>query len=220
MHPFGIPGVGESPEHPCGELRSHDAPGADARPVAAREDVRVSPDPRAPHGIARLEAATRHYLPDLVYGANDGVITTFAVVCGVVGASLSETVILILGFANLVADGFSMGASNFLSRRSYEHPDDRADAASAARHGVATIIGFITAGMVPLVAYLFPLPESYRFPAAIGLTFLTLFTVGASRTAVTKLGWRRSGIEMLLVGAAAAVVAFAIGAFAASLTGE
>ena len=49
-----------------------------------------------------LSAATRHYLPDLVYGANDGVITTFAVVCGVVGAGLSETVILILGFANLL----------------------------------------------------------------------------------------------------------------------
>lgn len=48
----------------------------------------------------------RHYLPDLVYGANDGIITTFAVVSGVIGADLSERVILILGFANLVADGF------------------------------------------------------------------------------------------------------------------
>ncbi len=61
-----------------------------------------------------MPAAARHYLPDLVYGANDGIITTFAVVCGVVGANLSVRIILILGFANLVADGFSMGASNFL----------------------------------------------------------------------------------------------------------
>ena len=59
-----------------------------------------------------------HYLPDLVYGANDGIITTFAVVTGVVGAELSERIILILGFANLLADGFSMGASNYLARRS------------------------------------------------------------------------------------------------------
>ena len=170
--------------------------------------------------MTRLRAATRHYLPDLVYGANDGVITTFAVVCGVVGASLSETVILILGFANLVADGFSMGASNFLSRRSYAEAEDRLDARSSARHGAATIVGFITAGMVPLVAYLLPIPDGSRFPATVVLTFLTLFTVGASRSAVTKLGWLRSGIEMLLVGAAAAVVAYGIGAFAASLTGE
>ena len=68
-----------------------------------------------------------HYLPDLVYGANDGIITTFAVVSGVVGASLSEEVILILGFANLLADGFSMGASNYLARRSYADANERAD---------------------------------------------------------------------------------------------
>jgi len=79
----------------------------------------------------QLPAALRHYLPDLVYGANDGIITTFAVVCGVVGANLSVQVILILGFANLLADGFSMGASNFLSRRSY------ADAAERARRAFA-----------------------------------------------------------------------------------
>ena len=60
--------------------------------------------------------------PDLVYGANDGIITTFAVVSGVVGAAL-ETVIVILGLANLLADGFSMGASNYLARRSNVESD-------------------------------------------------------------------------------------------------
>lgn len=166
-----------------------------------------------------MNAATRHYLPDLVYGANDGVITTFAVVCGVVGAGLSETVILILGFANLVADGVSMGASNFLARRSYADPQDRQAPPVAARHGVATLAGFLTAGMVPLVAYVVPLADADRFPATIVLTGATLFAVGASRSFFTKLGSLRSGIEMLLVGAAAAVVAYGIGAFAASLTG-
>lgn len=169
---------------------------------------------------AWLSAATRHYLPDLVYGANDGVITTFAVVCGVVGAGLSETVILILGFANLVADGFSMGASNFLSRRSYADAAERATPAVATRHGVATLLGFLIAGTVPLVAYVVPLADSSRFTATIVLTGATLFTVGASRAFVTKLGWLRSGIEMLLVGAAAALVAYGIGALVAGLTGS
>lgn len=58
------------------------------------------------------------YIGDFVYGANDGIITTFAVVAGAVGASLSPVVIVILGFANLFADGISMGASNFLGGRS------------------------------------------------------------------------------------------------------
>ena len=159
-----------------------------------------------------------HYLPDLVYGANDGIITTFAVVTGVVGAELSERIILILGFANLLADGFSMGASNFLARRSYAKADERATGAEAARHGAATVVGFVIAGMVPLVAYLVPLPDDMRFPVAITLTLSTLFAVGASRAFVTRLGWVRSGLEMLFVGALAAAVAYSIGAVASRLT--
>src|SRR3989338_8608795 len=58
------------------------------------------------------------YLEDFVYGANDGIITTFAVVAGAAGALLSPGIIIILGIANLLADGFSMGASNLLALRS------------------------------------------------------------------------------------------------------
>jgi len=163
-------------------------------------------------------ALVRHYLPDLVYGSNDGVITTFAVVSGVVGASLSERVILILGFANLVADGFSMGASNFLARRSFADESERSDRLEAARHGAATLVGFVTAGVVPLLAYLLPLADSTRFAAAVALTFTTLFAVGASRAFVTRLGWIRSGLEMLSIGALAATVAYLIGAAAAAVT--
>lgn len=165
-----------------------------------------------PPALGRLAS---HYLPDLVYGANDGIITTFAVVSGVVGASLSESVIIILGFANLVADGFSMGASNYLARRS--HPEqDLADRRDAVRHGLVTFVGFVTAGVVPLVAYLLPLKAAVQFPGAIALTAAALFAVGASRTFVTRRGLLRSGVEMLLVGSLAAAVAFGIGAFAAS----
>ncbi|MFZ5655369.1 MAG: VIT1/CCC1 transporter family protein [Pseudomonadota bacterium] len=57
------------------------------------------------------------YLKDFVYGAIDGAVTTFAVVAGVAGAGLAAGVIIILGFANLVADGFSMAVGNFLGTR-------------------------------------------------------------------------------------------------------
>ena len=167
-----------------------------------------------------MSRVSRHYLPDLVYGANDGIITTFAVVCGVVGASLSQTVIVILGFANLLADGFSMGASNFLARRSNVESIEESGGADAARHGVATIAGFVLAGAIPLVAYLAPIPDDARLPAAVGLTAAALFTVGASRSLVTRRGYLRSGSEMLLVGALAAIVAYAIGALAAGLNGD
>ena len=71
----------------------------------------------------RLAAGPRHnYLRDWIYGGIDGSVTTFAVVTGVVGAQLSPVIIVIMGFANLVGDGFSMAASNFLGTKS-EHDD-------------------------------------------------------------------------------------------------
>jgi VIT1/CCC1 family predicted Fe2+/Mn2+ transporter len=57
------------------------------------------------------------YLRDWVYGGIDGTVTTFALVAGVIGAHLSANVILILGSANLIADGFAMAASNYLATR-------------------------------------------------------------------------------------------------------
>lgn len=82
----------------------------------------------------RLAAGARHnYLRDFVYGGIDGSVTTFAVVAGTVGAKLSIEVVLILGAANLLADGFSMAASNFLGTRT-EHDDYRRLYGIEARH--------------------------------------------------------------------------------------
>ena len=53
------------------------------------------------------------YFDDFIYGSIDGAVTTFAIVAGVVGASLPVGIVLILGFANLFADGFSMAAANY-----------------------------------------------------------------------------------------------------------
>jgi vacuolar iron transporter family protein len=159
-----------------------------------------------------------HYLPDLVYGANDGIVTTFAVVSGVIGADLSSKIILILGFANLFADGISMGASNYLARRSAVESGELATRKDALQHASATIIAFVIAGLVPLLAYLIPLSSDARFPGAIVLTAVALFSVGAGRSLVTGRGVLRSGFEMLLVGSLAAAAAYLIGALAAAVT--
>jgi vacuolar iron transporter family protein len=58
------------------------------------------------------------YLPEVVYGSIDGIVTTFAVVAGSAGASLGVNIILILGMANLFADGLSMSIGSYLSKKS------------------------------------------------------------------------------------------------------
>lgn len=64
-----------------------------------------------------LPSKLESYLGEFVYGGIDGCVTTFAVVAGAVGAGLDSSVILILGFANLLADGFAMSIGAYLSTR-------------------------------------------------------------------------------------------------------
>ncbi|WP_051630270.1 VIT1/CCC1 transporter family protein [Afifella pfennigii] len=170
--------------------------------------------------IAKGRGFVRTYLPELIYGANNGIVTTLAIVSGVTGANLSSKVVLILGFANLLADGFSMGASNVLSERSRPERERQTSLKDAYRHGAATTGGFVAAGLLPLLAYLLPWFEGVRFAAACALAGGALFAIGAARALFTEQGWRVSGLEMLLLGGLAAVVAYIVGAIGAFLIGE
>lgn len=211
------------------------------------------------------------YIGDFIYGANDGLITTFAIVAGVVGANLSPTIVIILGFANILADGLSMGASNYLGSKSEQDyakaqrekedweidnlreleideireiferkgfkGEDLEKAVSIIisnrkvwvdtmmkdelgiiedesddpkKHGIATFLAFLCAGLIPLLPYLFPMGQA-AFSISIALGLITLFVIGALRSAVTTVAWLRGGLEMLFVGSAAAGAAYIVG---------
>ena len=96
--------------------------------ATGRADATSLRDAHTPDAVRRRLAAKRSpsYLQDFIYGAIDGTVTTFAVVAGVEGANLDETIVVILGGANLIADGFSMAASNFLGTRAERQQRERA----------------------------------------------------------------------------------------------
>lgn len=101
----------------------------EARKAFKRGDTEAS---RRAHKPERIKQATEEhggashqYIGDMVYGGLDGIITTFAVVSGVAGAQLGTNVILILGMANLLADGFSMATGAFLSSKSEQEYYER-----------------------------------------------------------------------------------------------
>lgn len=156
-----------------------------------------------------------------VYGANDGIITTFAVVAGVAGAQLSADIVLILGFANLIADGISMGVGDYIAERS-EQRLRKNQGTEYSTHklwmsGLVTIIAFILAGSLPLLPYVLltlgiQINHYDKFVYSIVATAAALFFVGSLRTFVTKGSWWKNGLEMLSIGALAASVAYGIGA--------
>lgn len=151
-----------------------------------------------------------HYLRDMVYGAVDGVITTLAVVSGAAGAALEPRVGLILGAANLVADGISMGASNYLGMKSeLEQKGASVRAEKPWRHGLATAAAFALVGALPLSTYLLPRPDGFSLLGfAALLAAVALAVAGALRGGyVGKPRWR-SAAEMVAVGMAAAAAAY------------
>jgi VIT1/CCC1 family predicted Fe2+/Mn2+ transporter len=164
-----------------------------------------------------LRDFARHYIRDLVYAANDGIVTTFAVVAGVQGAKLSTATVLALGFANLAADGLSMAVGNYLgikSEREAEAGDgfnEREETRHAAKHGGVTWAAFVAAGLVPMVPYLVTGTSPMAFPLSVGASLCALFGVGALRTKITSRCWWRAGLEMLLVGSVAGAAAFVAG---------
>lgn len=217
-------------------------------------------------------------LKAMVYGANDGIITTFAVVAGVAGAGLSPGIVLILGISNMIADGLSMGIGDYLGERSERRhlkhqlkiekwevekipeeerrelhafftdrgvkDNDAEDLTKTItkypklwtelgfieemgvkpdfsgpmwKTGVVTFIAFVIAGTLPMLPYFLeflgaPIQHSQQFGLSILATIIALFIVGASRTFITKGTWWKNGLEVLLIGAVAATVAYLLGA--------
>jgi VIT1/CCC1 family predicted Fe2+/Mn2+ transporter len=155
-----------------------------------------------------------------VYGANDGIITTFAVVAGVAGAGLSPKIIIILGIANMMADAVSMGVGDYLGeksqqrllRREHQHYTFQ----GLWKTGLTTFLAFVAAGSLPLLPYILqnlglPILDSSQFTLSIISTASALFFVGSLRTIVTSGIWWKNGLEMLGIGAIAATVAYFLG---------
>jgi VIT1/CCC1 family predicted Fe2+/Mn2+ transporter len=222
----------------------------------------------------RLSGATQHsYLGDFILGAVDGAVTTFAIVAGAAGAGLSNGVVLVLGLANVLADGFSMAAGNFLKSRSDQQvlermrrieemhiervPDrEREEVRQIFRAkgfegetleqvvqkitedrrqwvntmlteewglqlqpptpwkaGLATFAAFLLAGMVPLLPTLiaFNQPAKQAFLWSCLLTGVTFFVIGLIRGRVVEYRPWTAGFETLIIGGAAATVAYVVG---------
>jgi VIT1/CCC1 family predicted Fe2+/Mn2+ transporter len=185
--------------------------------------VQTSVPDRPSHHVEPRELVqiARHYVRELIYGANDGAITTFAVVAGVAGGGLPLRAVLIVGAANMLADGLSMAVGNYLSIRAHESVLEAQglaeEEAFPARHGAATFLAFVVAGVVPLVPYMIPGLPVDRFDLSIGLTLLALFAVGASRALIGEVRWWLAGGEMAALGAIVAAVAYGSGALVAAV---
>jgi len=160
------------------------------------------------------------YVRDWIYGGIDGTVTTFAVVAGVAGSHLATIVIIILGVANLIADGFSMAAGNYLGTKSEHEEFERLQAMNENKllvkelrtpwkAALSTFIAFIVCGAVPLLPYFTPIAHPFFW--SVLCTGVVFFLIGSMKSHYTLENWWTAGAVTLLIGAAVAFIAYGIG---------
>lgn len=158
------------------------------------------------------------YLPEFVYGSIDGTVTTFAIIAGIAGARLDASIVIILGFSNVLADGFSMASSNYLSEQSHQDQNPDSDHAhTPMKTAIATLVSFVVIGSIPVIAYILatilPRLQSHAFLFASICTGITFLAIGAIRGMTAGKHPVRTALETFAIGAVAAGVAYAVGAF-------
>lgn len=155
---------------------------------------------------------SRKYLAEFVYGATDGTVTTFAIISAVSGAALSPAIVLILGFSNVLADGFSMASSNYLSEKSDDDPH-RNRKKSPFKTALVTFLSFVFVGSIPLLPFaLFYHSETVNaFNVSVVATALAFLAIGYTRGHVMRKNTFRTALETLSIGALASVIAYAAG---------
>lgn len=167
-----------------------------------------------------MSSRTFPYLKEFVYGGIDGCVTTFAVVAGATGANLSSGIIIVLGFANLIADGFSMSVGNYLSVKSEIASDKKLlldlNRKSPIQTAGATFFSFLIMGFIPLFVYVLGYLNAIQdknilFPVSSVLTLSAFLFIGFLRSHVTSTSVLKSIAETLFLGGIAAFLAYFVG---------
>lgn len=166
-----------------------------------------------------MQNIIKKYIPEFVYGTVDGTVTTFAVVAVSAGAGISSAVILILGIANLIADGFSMGSSAYLAA-SAEHNElvhNKKKQSSLKIIGLMTFSAFVIVGSVLVLPYLIDVIVNLKissttlFYVSSILTAVVFVLIGFIKGKVSEQSPWRSSVIALTLGAIAAGLAYFAG---------
>lgn len=162
-------------------------------------------------GIATKVHDKASILNSVVLSANDGIVTTFAVVAGSLGASLSPTVVIILGFANLFADGVSMSSGVYLGLKSELEFGKATVGDKPLKNALITLLSFVFFGFIPLISYVFKFENSFLISTI--LVGIALMSVGYLRSFFSTKKPIVVMLENLFIGGLAASVAYFVGLF-------
>lgn len=145
------------------------------------------------------------YLKALVMGGVDGVITSFAVAAGASLMNNATTAVTVVGFSSVVADGLSMGISEYVSSISEEAITQRRG--SPMLMGLLCFVSFATFGSFPLVMFLV---AKQKLLSCAAFSLVELMILGSCQTFITGQSLLKGLIRTTVLGTCAGLTAYGI----------
>jgi VIT1/CCC1 family predicted Fe2+/Mn2+ transporter len=156
-----------------------------------------------------------YWVKSCIFGGLDGLTTIIALILSGTAAGphlVSDVAMLILGIANLLADGFSMGMGDYLSSLAEGDVMKNPCAHGLAwRNGFVMFFSFVFFGAIPLTSFLPFLHVTYetRLPVVVVLAVIVLFVLGSIKGRLTgQTKPLKAGCTMVMMGGAASVLSY------------
>ena len=146
------------------------------------------------------------YLRPSLLGAIDGLITSFVIVTGGIASESSNDKIILIGFSSLIADGISMGVSEFISSRA----ENESNYYIPLIKGVVCFISFVIVGCATLIGFVIGQTDTLRVTFSACLFVAFMIGVGYIRALITRKLYFVSILETVLPGGVAGAIAYGI----------
>lgn len=160
--------------------------------------------------MRHLRKISPDYLHSGFFGVEDSLVSTTGALAGIAITSTSKEAILATALVIIAVESTSMAASEFISEQTEEDVEKEKMPASPLVSGLIIFVGYVIAGMIPLLPYLL-LPHIQAIPVSIVAALIGLLFLGIYKGKVSHKSPTRSAIEVLIIGGIAAAIGIAVG---------
>ncbi len=171
----------------------------------------------------KIKHFVAEYIREIIFGLEDSLVSTLGAIIGIAVGSQSRFMVILSGLVILAAEATSMSAGSYLSSKSATDTEKHLHTSSKDHdHKTNPVFGAVIMGLFYLVGGCVPLLPFFLFDVqtaiipSIGMTALCLFLIGYWASRFTKRPAVKSGIEMMSVSLAAAIIGYLVG-YAVSL---
>lgn len=165
------------------------------------------------HFIPYAYIVKENHLRNLIFGFEDGFVSTVGVMAGIAAASPTRGILIISGAVLVTVEAFSMAVGGYLTEKSVDQMEGSVAIKELVISAFIMFFSYLAAGMSSMVPYFFVDSMASAVVLSVISTFIGLFFLGVVKGRIVKRNPWKDGIEMMMVAGFAIIVGFIVGHF-------